>query len=104
MSQVVQSTVSVSTPNKCQTSAETPENYLQGKVPGLNMVRRSGTPGIGTFMSLRGFNSIYGTSQPLVVVDGMIYDMNDYGGSLISNYFANSLEHIDIKDIDNITV
>jgi TonB-linked SusC/RagA family outer membrane protein len=34
----------------------------------------------------------------------MIYDMNDYGGSLISGYFSNPLEHIDIKDVDNITV
>lgn len=104
LSRVVNSVVSVSTPNKFQTSSETPENYFQGKVPGLNMIRRSGTPGIGTFMSLRGFNSLQATNQPLVVVDGMIYDMNDYGGSLINNYFSNPLEFIDIKDIDNITV
>lgn len=104
MSHVVHSVVSVNTPNKFQTSAETPENYMQGKIPGLNMVRRSGTPGIGTFMLLRGFNSLHTSSQPLVVVDGMIYDMNDYAGSLINNYFSNPLENIDIKDIDNITV
>jgi TonB-linked SusC/RagA family outer membrane protein len=104
MSHMVHSVVSVNTPNKFQTSAETPENYMQGKIPGLNMTRRSGTPGIGTFMALRGFNSLNTTNQPLVVVDGMIYDMNDYGGSLITNYFSNPLEQIDIKDIDNITV
>lgn len=104
MSSVVNSVVSVNTPGSFQSSAETPENYMQGKVPGLNMVRRSGMPGIGTFMALRGFNSLHTANQPLVVVDGMIYDMNDYGGSLIRNYFANPLEYIDIKDIDNISV
>jgi TonB-linked SusC/RagA family outer membrane protein len=104
MTHGVNAVVSVNASGKFQTSSETPENYLQGKVPGLNMIRRSGTPGIGTFMSLRGVNSLYATHQPLVVVDGMIYDMNDYGGSLIQNYFSNPLSDIDIKDIDNVTV
>jgi TonB-linked SusC/RagA family outer membrane protein len=89
---------------KWATSAETPENFLQGKVAGLNVVRRSGTPGIGANMFLRGYNSLYTTNQPLVIVDGMIYDMNDYGGSIINNHFTNPLSNIDIKDIDNITV
>jgi hypothetical protein len=101
MSQTVHAVTSVNARGQYHSAAETPENFLQGKVPGLNMTRRSGTPGIGTFMSLRGYNSIYATNQPLVVVDGMIYDMNDYGGSLISGYFSNPLEHIDIKDVDN---
>jgi TonB-linked SusC/RagA family outer membrane protein len=104
MTHVVNAIVSVNPLEKFQTSSETPENYLQGKVPGLNMTRRSGTPGIGTFMSLRGFNSLYATNQPLVIVDGMIYDMNDYGGSLIQNYFSNPLSYIDIKDVDNFTI
>ncbi|MFA1771539.1 SusC/RagA family TonB-linked outer membrane protein [Rufibacter glacialis] len=89
---------------KWSTSAESPENYLQGKVAGLNVVRRSGTPGIGANLFLRGYSSLYTTNQPLIIVDGMIYDMNDYGGSIISNHFTNPLSNIDIKDIDNITV
>jgi TonB-linked SusC/RagA family outer membrane protein len=104
MSQVANSVYSFNPVDKFQSSSETPENYLQGRVPGLNLVRRSGTPGIGAFMTLRGYNSLNGTNQPLVVIDGMIFDMNDYGGSLVSNYFANPLANIDIKDIDNITV
>jgi TonB-linked SusC/RagA family outer membrane protein len=104
MSQIAQSAYSLNPANKFQSVAETPEIYMQGKIPGLNMVRRSGTPGIGTFMTLRGINSLYATNQPLIIVDGMIYDMNDYGGSLITNYYANPIANIDIKDIDNITV
>lgn len=104
MSEVANAVYSLTPVDKFQSSPETPENYLQGRVPGLNLVRRSGTPGIGAFMTLRGFNSLNATNQPLIVVDGMIYDMNDYGNSLISNYFSNPLAHLDIKDIDNITV
>jgi TonB-linked SusC/RagA family outer membrane protein len=104
MSQVAQSVYSLNPTNKFQAAAETPEIYMQGKIPGLNLVRRSGMPGIGTFMTLRGINSLYATNQPLIVVDGMIFDMNDYGGSVITNYYANPIANIDIKDIDNITV
>ncbi|MCC9165809.1 SusC/RagA family TonB-linked outer membrane protein [Pontibacter harenae] len=89
---------------KWATQAETPENYLQGRVAGLNVIRRSGEPGSGANLILRGYSSLYTSNQPLIVVDGMIYDINDYGGSLINNHFTNPLSNIDIKDIDNITV
>ncbi|WP_222707234.1 SusC/RagA family TonB-linked outer membrane protein [Pontibacter qinzhouensis] len=105
ISQVTAAVVSL-TPEqeKWSTSAETPENLLQGRVAGLNVVRRSGTPGMGANLFLRGFNSLYTTNQPLVIVDGMIFDMNDYGGSLISNHFTNPLANLDVKDIENMTV
>lgn len=83
---------------------ETPDAFLQGKVAGLSVIRRSGTPNVGAELFLRGISSLYTTNQPLIVVDGIIYDNTDYGGSLISNNYTNPLAYIDIKDIDNITV
>jgi TonB-linked SusC/RagA family outer membrane protein len=80
------------------------EGYLQGKVAGLQPIMRSGTPNVGAFLALRGYNSLYGTNQPLVVVDGHIFDINDYGPSLISNHYTNAFASIDVKDIENITV
>ena len=77
---------------------------LQGKVSGLNVIRRSGTPGIGANMFLRGFNSLYATNSPLVVVDGIVYDINDYGSSIIANNYTNPLALINVQDIDNYTV
>jgi len=82
---------------------ETPDTYVQGKVPGLNAIRRSGTPLEGANLFLRGYSSIYATNKPLVVVDGMIYDDANYGSSLIGGHFNNPLSHIDINDVDNIT-
>jgi TonB-linked SusC/RagA family outer membrane protein len=84
--------------------SSSPESYLQGKVPGLQVTRRSGTPGMGADLFMRGYTSLYATNRPLVVVDGMIYDTNEYGGSLISGYVNNPLADIDIRDIDNMTV
>jgi TonB-dependent SusC/RagA subfamily outer membrane receptor len=83
---------------------ETPENYLQGNANGLTITRRSGTPNIGSNLFMRGMSSLYATSKPLIVVDGMIYENSDFGGSIINHFYSNPLSLIDIKDIDNITV
>jgi TonB-linked SusC/RagA family outer membrane protein len=86
------------------TSLELPDSYLQGRVAGLNVVRRSGTPNIGANLFLRGFNSLYGTNAPLIVVDGMIFDTRSYGTSIISGHQNNPFSTLDIKDIANFTV
>ena len=83
---------------------ETADSYLQGGVAGLQAIRRSGTPGIGANLFLRGYSSLYATNQPLIVVDGVIYDVNATQQSIISNNYSNALSFIDIKDIDNISV
>lgn len=83
---------------------EIPDAFLQGKVAGLNSVRRSGTPGVGANMFLRGFTSLYATNKPLLVIDDMIYDYNDYGESIIANNYTNPLALIDVKDIQDVTV
>jgi TonB-linked SusC/RagA family outer membrane protein len=77
---------------------------LQGRVAGLDAVRRSGTPGMGANLFMRGYSSLYSTNKPLIVVDGMIYDNRQYGNSLIGGHVYNPLQQIDFKDIDNITV
>ena len=79
-------------------------DFLQGRVAGLNSVRRSGVPGAGAYLTLRGFTSLYGTNKPLIIVDGMIYDDEDYGSGIIQNNGSSPLENLDVKDIENITV
>lgn len=83
---------------------ESVDALLQGQIPGLNSIRRSGTPGVGANLFLRGYNSLFATNKPLIVVDGMLYDVNDYGESIIANNYTNPLALINAQDIDNITV
>ncbi len=83
---------------------ETGDNLLQGNISGLNAIRRSGAPGAGSSLFLRGFNSLYGTNKPLIVVDNMLFDAEDYGESIIANNYTNPLALIDARDIENITV
>ncbi len=83
---------------------EMADGILQGRIAGLQVIRRSGTPGAGANLFLRGYNSLYGTNKPLIVVDNMLFDANEYGESIIANSYVNPLALIDVKDIDNITV
>ncbi|MCX6239745.1 MAG: SusC/RagA family TonB-linked outer membrane protein [Bacteroidia bacterium] len=104
LNQIAHSVTSFNTTGNWERATETPDSWLQGRVVGLNAVRRSGTPSIGADLFLRGFNSLYATNQPLYVVDGVIYDVNSYGNSLITGHATNPMADIDIKDIDNVTV
>lgn len=87
-----------------QYSRETPDSYFQGKIAGLGVTRHSGTPGRGALLTLRGLTSINTSNQPLIVVDGIIYDNENYGSSLVNAHRNNPLQSIDLKDIDQVTV
>ncbi|WP_437919705.1 SusC/RagA family TonB-linked outer membrane protein [Sphingobacterium sp. LRF_L2] len=90
--------------NRWLNQKESLESSLQGRVSGLQVTRRSGSPGIGGMLNIRGTNSLYGSRQPLIVVDGAIYDNFSYGNSLISGHQFNALQHIDLKDVQEIAV
>jgi TonB-linked SusC/RagA family outer membrane protein len=63
---------------------------LQGKVAGLQVFQGSGAPGSSPKMLIRGFTSITGSSNPLVVVDGVI---TSFGG-------LNDINPVDIDKVD----
>ncbi len=102
--QTVNAVTSINTNGAWNRSTETPDGFLQGKVAGLAVNMRSGTPNAGAYLMLRGINSLYTNNQPLVIVDGMLFDYNDYGTSIISNHYTNAFANIDPRDIENITV
>jgi len=85
-------------------NSESAGSYMQGRAAGVRVTRRSGTPGIGADILVRGFNSLYTTNQPLYIVDGMIYDANSYGQSLAKGHVNNPLQFIDLRDIENISL
>jgi TonB-linked SusC/RagA family outer membrane protein len=58
---------------------------LQGTIPGLQVVARSGQPGAGPAITLRGGASINSPGAPLVIVDGVIRDYNDISSENIES-------------------
>jgi TonB-linked SusC/RagA family outer membrane protein len=53
--------------------AATVDQSLQGKVPGANIQTNSGAPGGGVQVQIRGVNTAIGSTDPLFIVDGVIY-------------------------------
>ncbi len=83
------------------------DEALQGRIAGLEIVANSGDPGSGTSMRIRGVTSINGSSEPLIVLNGVPYSVDvdenfDYANSNQEQY-ANMLS-INPDDILEITV
>jgi iron complex outermembrane receptor protein len=75
----------------------TPENLLNGRVAGLNIIT-GGDPGAGSTIRIRGGASLDASNDPLIVVDGLPIDNNTIGGS------RSVLSTINPNDIDSFTV
>jgi len=56
------------------TSQPTMEGALYGKLKGADIRANSGAPGGGMSIKLRGVTSIFGSQQPLYIVDGIFMD------------------------------
>lgn len=77
------------------------ENSLNADV---RTVTRSNTPAIGGLMFIRGINSLYSSTQPLVILDGVMMDMQDNATSMHNGAYNNILSTIDPTDIEKVTV
>lgn len=90
--------------DKNKIGAGSAEAAFDGRVAGLNATSRSGVKGVGSDLFLRGFSSLNINNQPLVIVDGMIYDITTHGTSLIPGGRYNPLAGIDLQDIESVSV
>ena len=83
------------------------DDALQGRIAGLDIIANSGDPGSGSSMRIRGVTSINGSSEPLIVLNGVPYEVQidpnfDFANSNNEQY-ANMLS-INPDDILEITV
>ena len=70
----------------------------------VHTTTRSGTPGIGSVMFMNGLSSINASAQPLIVIDGVVYDQQ-YGRSMLHEGFYNDiLANISPTDIEQVQV
>ncbi|MBQ0073810.1 MAG: SusC/RagA family TonB-linked outer membrane protein [Prevotella sp.] len=85
-------------------SVTTIDEALQGRIAGLDIVANSGNLGSGTSMRLRGVSSINGSSEPLVVVDGNVWEIGDMDLSGANDEKFAELLNINPEDIESISV
>ncbi|NDW18959.1 SusC/RagA family TonB-linked outer membrane protein [Dysgonomonas sp. 216] len=80
------------------------EERMQFELGEIRSITRSGSAGMGANMFIRGYNSITGVSQPLIVIDGIPYETLLDRGSIISGNYINALANIDVEDIEDMSV
>lgn len=69
----------------------------------LRVIQRSGVPGVGANMFIRGYNSLHLNAQPLIVIDGVVQNMENVE-SAFQGFTINPLSNIDINDIESVEV
>ena len=67
-------------------------------------IGRNGTPGIGSVMFIQGLNSLNSNAQPLIVVDDVVYDMQNDRSLIHQGFFNDVLTNINPADIEKVTV
>ncbi|WP_316734909.1 SusC/RagA family TonB-linked outer membrane protein [Pedobacter aquatilis] len=76
----------------------TPEQLIQGKVAGVNIISGGGNPGGGSTIRVRGGASLNASNDPLIVVDGVPFSGNGIGNA------PSPLSLINPNDIETFTV
>jgi len=83
------------------------DDALQGRISGLDIVNGSGDLGSGSSMRIRGITSINSDSNPLLVVNGVIFETpvgSNFDFSTANQEQFASLLSVNVDDIESITV
>jgi TonB-linked SusC/RagA family outer membrane protein len=75
-----------------------PQDMMQGKIAGVNVITNGGVPGSGATIRIRGGSSLNASNDPLIVIDGLA--MDNYGVQGL----ANPLSMVNPGDIESFTV
>lgn len=86
-------------------NAVTIEDEIQKQLGAdVHVVNRNGTAGIGGVMFMNGINSLNVNAQPLIVVDGVIFDQQYSRLMLHEGFYNDILSNISPADIEKVTV
>jgi TonB-linked SusC/RagA family outer membrane protein len=77
---------------------------LAGKTSGVNITKSSGDPGAGAYIQIRGANSISGSDEPLIVLDGVLIDNRNFESGVDGVTEQSRLNDIASEDIASIQI
>jgi len=101
---IVSSYFDVNTSDISKTGAVSIDEFMQGKVPGMNITRRDGSPGSGAVSFIRGVNSIMTNTQPLYIIDGIPVENFGLFQSNLKGYSYDPLLGLNPIDVSSVTV
>lgn len=77
--------------------ATSPADLLQGKTPGVQITTKSGAPGAGSKIRIRGGSSLSASNDPLIVIDGLPISSTEIsGGDVLNTINPNDIESFSI--------
>ncbi|MGM9510303.1 SusC/RagA family TonB-linked outer membrane protein [Larkinella sp. GY13] len=79
-------------------------NSMAGKAAGVQVTRSAGDPGAGSYIQIRGQNTITGSTQPLVIVDGIPVSNSTLGDGVAGVSQQSRLNDINPDDIASMQV
>ncbi|SFF11249.1 SusC/RagA family TonB-linked outer membrane protein [Spirosoma endophyticum] len=99
------STLSTVKPEDIKRSGETGViNGLAGKAAGVLISRSTGDPGAGSYIQIRGQNTITGSNQPLIIIDGVPMSNSTSGDSRGGVAQQSRLNDINPEDIASMQI
>ncbi|WP_338875213.1 SusC/RagA family TonB-linked outer membrane protein [Spirosoma sp. SC4-14] len=79
-------------------------NGMSGKAAGVQITRSAGDPGAGSYIQIRGQNTITGSNQPLVIVDGIPISNSTLGDGAAGVTQQSRLNDINPDDIASMQI
>ncbi len=95
---------SVSIESKDFTEKQNLGAAMRDGAAGLQVIEKSGMPGEGSYINIRGIHSFVAENTPLIVINGIPYLGNQDVSSVINGYSRDLLFGYDPKDIRSVTV
>lgn len=80
------------------------DEMLIGNIPGVRTLQKSGMPGEGNLVMVRGTRSLIGSNTPLVVIDGMPVLPDTKGSSVFTGYSKNILRNVSLKEVNQLSI
>jgi len=77
---------------------------LTGKASNVQITKNAGDPGSGAYIQIRGQNTITGSTQPLIIVDGIPVSNSSRGGGVDGVVQQSRLNDINPADIESMEV
>ncbi len=95
----------IATADMANTTSQTIETDIENILGAdVRTITRSGGPGYGGAMFIRGINSLNSNAQPLFVIDGVVQDLQQTRTSLHYGDYNNLLLNINPEDIADVTI
>lgn len=88
-----------------ETSSVSIDDDIERRLGGdIYTTKRNGLPGIGSYMTIRGINSLNANTQPIIIVDGNIIDTQYDRTTMHEGFYNNILLGLDPENVESVQV